>query len=360
MAKRLTDNVNSSYIEAANRLKPKRKGRRVVAYVESYDDVLFWRSVLEEFERPDLHFEVMLPSRTSLAKGKKLAMAQVIEAHAATSAEAHAAASAGAHAAGTTATPHSALGPCMIACVDADYDYLMQRHTDNSRRMLDNPYIFHTYVYAIENYQCYAPGLHSACVMATLNDRELIDLEEFMRQYSLIIWPLLLWSVWMYRHDHYKDFSIMHMAAEVSFRDVNTYHPEQTLDYVRRHVNKAVAWMQQNHPEAKKSFAALRDELLALGLTPETSYLYIQGHTLFDNVILPLLGPICTQLRRERENEITRLACHDTQRQNELSCYQHSVQGIDVMLKKSTHFKHSAPYQRMCQDIQQFVQRIVE
>lgn len=324
MARRLTDNISSSYMEAANRLRPKRKGRHVVAYVESYDDVLFWRSVLEEFESQDLHFEVMLPSRNSLAKGKKLAMSHE-------------------------------LGEGLIACVDADYDYLMQRHTEASCRMLDNPYVFHTYAYAIESYQCYAPGLHSACVMATLNDREVIDLEEFMRQFSVVIWPLLVWSVWLYRHDHYKQFSIMDMANEIGFHDINVYHPEQTIEYVRRHTNKAVAWMQRNFPQAKKDYEPLKQELQRLGVTPETSYLYIQGHTLFDNVVMPLLSPICTVLRRERETEIKRLACHDTQRQNELSCYQHSVSPIDVMLKKGTRFRESAPYQQLREELMKFV-----
>lgn len=335
MAKRLTDNLTSSYIEAANRLKPKRAARRVVAYVESYDDVLFWRSVLEEFESRDLHFEVMLPSRSSLGKGKKLAMTHVCD-----------------------GKEEGSGGPYLIACVDADYDYLMQRRTEASCKMLDNPYVFHTYAYAIESYHCYAPGLHSACVMATLNDREVIDFEEFMRQYSLIIWPLLVWSIWLYRHDQYKRFSIMDMAGEIGFHDINTYHPEQTLDYVRRHVHKAISWLQQNFPEAKKGYEPLRKEMLDLGLTPETSYMYIQGHTLFDNVVMPLIGPVCTQLRRERENEITRLACHDTQRQNELSCYQHSVSPVDVMLKKGTKFRESVAYARLREDLKRYVESL--
>ncbi len=328
MARRLTDNISSSYLEAANRLRPKRKGRRVVAYVESYDDVLFWRSVLEEFERDDLHFEVMLPSRSTLAKGKKLAMAHQ-------------------------------LGESLIACVDADYDYLMQGRTEHSQRMLGNPYVFHTYAYAIENYQCYAPGLHEACVMATLNDRELIDLEEFMRQYSVVIWPLLVWSVWLYRHDHYRDFSIQDMAGEVGFHDINVSRPEETLEYVRRHVNKTVNRMQHAYPEARKGYEPLKQELLGMGLTPETAYMYMQGHTLFDNVVLPLLNPICTQLRRERENEIKRLACHEKQRQNELSCYQHSISSIDMMLKKGTKFRLSQPYQWLRRDLAAFVEKIV-
>ncbi|MCQ2222810.1 MAG: DUF4435 domain-containing protein [Bacteroidaceae bacterium] len=327
MARKLTENISSAYIEAANRLKPKRKGKRVAVYVESYDDVLFWRSVLEEFESPDIHFDVMLPSRNTLAKGKNLALSHE-------------------------------LGDGLIACVDADYDYLIQGRTEHSQKMLQNPYVFHTYVYAIESYQCYAPGLHTACVMATLNDREVIDLEEFMLQYSLILWPLLVWSIWLYRHDHYKQFSIQDMAGEVSFRDINVYHPEETLDYVRRHVNKAVNWMQRTFPEAKKAYEPLKQELVKLGVTPETTYLYMQGHTLFDGVVLPLLNPICTLLRRERENEIKRLACHEKQRQNELSCYQHSVGSIDVMLKKGLKFRESEPYQRLRRDLSAFVERI--
>ncbi len=332
MGRRLTDNVSSVYIEAANRLRPKHASRRVIVYVESYDDVLFWRTVFQTFESENLRFEVMLPSRTSLGKGKKLAM-------------------------------NNNLGPGMIACVDADYDFLMQRHSEASVRMLDNPYIFHTYVYAIESYQCYAPGLHEACVMATLNDREVLNLEEFMRQFSVIVWPLLVWSIWCYRHDYYKQFSIMDLNETLAIRDVNVYHPELTLDYIRRRVNKRVSWLQHTFPAARKDFEPLKQEILSLGVTPETAYMYIQGHTLFDNIVLPLLNPVCIILRRERENEIKRLACHEVQRQNEMSCYQHSVFSVDAMLRKGTNYQQSEPYQRLLGDLRAFcdsLQKVAE
>ena len=44
MGKRLTENLSSLYIGAANSLKPKHARRKVVAYVESYEDISFWRS----------------------------------------------------------------------------------------------------------------------------------------------------------------------------------------------------------------------------------------------------------------------------------------------------------------------------
>ena len=71
MPSKLKDNLNSQYFEAANALKPKQARRRIVAYVESYDDIYFWRTVLTRFEDAIRYFEVMLPSHRKLERGKK-------------------------------------------------------------------------------------------------------------------------------------------------------------------------------------------------------------------------------------------------------------------------------------------------
>jgi hypothetical protein len=328
MAKRLADNLNSLYIGAANKLKPKDARQKIVAYVESYADISFWRMVLDEFEDETRYFEIMLPSRSSLGKGKKLALMNQLGSH---------------------------LGNYMIACVDADYDYLMQGVTPTSRMVNNHPYVFHTYAYAIENYLCYAGSLHQVCVMATLNDRQLVDLEEFMKQFSLIIWPLFVWSVWMYRNDKYREFTLTEFGNHVSFSDINVYHPENTLEYVKKKVNRKIAWLQRQYPQAKKDYESLKQEIIGLGVTPETTYLYMQGHTLFDNVITPLLEPICTMLRREREREIKELADHDTQRQNEWSCYMHNQTPVEESLRKNINFKDAPPYVYLQRDLQQFI-----
>ena len=71
MGKRLVENLNSFYIGAANQLRPKNTRKKIIAYVESCDDVFFWRTLLSEFENEKYCFQVMLPSSHSLAKGKK-------------------------------------------------------------------------------------------------------------------------------------------------------------------------------------------------------------------------------------------------------------------------------------------------
>lgn len=331
MKKRLQDHLSSGYIESANKLRSKKSKKRIVAYVESYDDVFFWRSILKKFENDDYYFEVMLPSRTSLSRGKKSALMNMLG---------------------------PGLGEYMIACVDADYDWLLQGSTEMSRIVCTNPYVIHTYAYAIENYQCYAPNLHTICVMSTLNDRVMIDLNAFMSEYSSIIWPLFVWNIWCYRYNNYSEFTMSDFCEVVTFRDVNPYHPENTLQAVKNRVNKKIAWLQRRFPEGKKTYAPLRAELLNMGLTPETTYLFMQGHSVFENVVMPLLTPVCTLLRKEREREIVKLAEHEIQRQNELACYQHSQAPVDDMLRKNTGFRTSKPYEWLSEDIKRLMEEV--
>ena len=332
MAKRLQEHLNSNYFELASKLRPKNAARKVVAYVESYDDVFFWRSVLQDFETDRIKFEVMLPSRYSLCKGKKAALMNKLG---------------------------PSLGDFMIACVDADYDYIMQGATEISRTLLSSPFIIHTYAYAIENYQCYAPALHTACVMSTLNDRDIISLEAFMEEYSKIIWPLFVWSIWAHKSGQASTYSITAFSQTVTFHDINPYHPENALEHLRDRVNKQIGWLQRKYPKAKDSYLNLRKSLQEeLGIRPAETYMYIQGHALMEGVVLPLLNPICNMLRREREKEIQKLALHGQQKQNELSGYRHSQSAIDLMLRKSVEFKQSAPYQLLTADIERLIEHI--
>ena len=331
MGKRLTDNLSSRYVDAANNLKPKRSRRRIVAYVESYDDISFWRSILADYEDDKRYFEVMLPSQDSLAKGKKTVLMNQLG---------------------------DRLGDNMIACVDSDYDYLLQGRTQTSRYMLDCPYVMQTYAYAIENYHCYAEGLHEVCVMATLNDHPLLDFPEFMRQYSIIAHPLFVWSVWFYRCHNLSEFSLLDFCSYVRLDQVSPRNPANSLAMMAKRVNKKLYALEKKHPDALPSIEQLKEELLTLGVTPDTTYMFIQGHHIMNNVVLRLLTPICTQLRREREDQIHALALHRVQLQNELTAYERSLMSVEQVLHKNINYKRSPLYKMIQQDIENFLQRV--
>ena len=325
MAKRLTDNINSLYIGAANSLRPKTARKRIVAYVESYDDVSFWSHLLNEYNTDKYYFQVMLPSNTSLAKGKKVAMMNDLG---------------------------QGLGCHMIACVDSDYDYLLQGVTGTSRRIIRSPYVLHTYAYAIENYQCYAESLHGVCVQSTLNDNPLIDFSAFFRLYSQLIYPLFLWNVWFYRKRELSVFSMQDFCRVVRLDPVSVAHPEEALAQLRLRVEKKLAWLSRRYPHASADLEAMKPEFEKLGVTPDNTYLYIQGHHLKENVVMKLLSPICVRLRREREAEIKHLACHDLQYRNELTAYHRSLQTIEAILRKNTEYEDAPCYKQILHDVE--------
>ena len=328
MSSKLKDNLNSRYFEAANQLTSKKARRRIVAYVESYDDIFFWRTVLTRFENDKRYFEVMLPSHRKLERGKKSVLMNFIEGR---------------------------VGEDMIACVDADYDYLLQGVTAQSKKVVESPYVFHTYAYAIENLQCYAPSLHEVCVAVTLNDHRIFAFDDYLRQYSEAIFPLFVWSVWAYRTGQHNKFSLSDLARVIDPGGFNVFAPQPSLDHLRQKVNRKVRQLQAEYPDNKEQYLQVKASIRELGVTPQTTYLYIQGHSLFDNVVVPILTKVCNRLRLERQEEISRTARHHTQRTNEMSCYEHSLQDIRQMLKKNIGYSFSPQFRQVQADIERYL-----
>ena len=328
MAKKLTDNLSSLYVQASNSLRSKKARKKIVAYVESYDDVSFWSHILSHYESSEFYFQVMLPSSSSLAKGKKMAMMNELG---------------------------NALGQNMIACVDADYDYLMQGATSTSRKLIDSPFVLHTYAYAIENYQCFPDSLHEVCVLATLNDKQLIDFPVFFTLYSNIIYPLFVWNIWSYRTNKLSTFSIQDFNTAIRLGTISINNPVEALEQLMSKVNRKIVWLKKRFPNMDDKLKALSADLQRLGVTKDNTYLFIQGHHLKEQVTLRLLVPICSRLRREREAEIKALALHEQQFQNELTSYRHSGETVENILRKNVNCEMAPTYAMIEKDIQKLL-----
>jgi len=334
MANRLKDNLNSRYFEAANVLKGRNARRRIVAYVESYDDIYFWRTVLGRFEDDSRYFEVMLPSKGKLSRGKKSVLMSFLK---------------------EDTEADEKLGPSMIACVDADYDFMLQGATEQSKMVLNSPYVFHTYVYAIENYQCYAPSLHDVCVAVTLNDHRLIDFRDYFQRYSEACFPLFVWSVWAYRTGHHGRFSLSDFNRVTDPGGFTIQNPGLSILNIRRKVQAKIRELQRIFPDNKEAYMKVKDDVRMLGVTPQTTYLYMQGHHLFDTVVAPILTKVCNQLRQERQNEIYNAHAHKTQKQNEMSCYENSQQDVKTMLKKNAGYQQCERFLQLQEDIRRYL-----
>ena len=105
----------------------------------------------------------------------------------------------------------------------------------------------------------------------------------------------------------------------VRLQEINLRHPYSVLDAMQRTVSAKLSEMETRFPQYIEDVDRLGEELRKLGLVPDNTYLYMQGHHIMDCVVLKLLIPVCTVLRREREQEIKRLAEHSEQFRNELT-----------------------------------------
>ena len=330
--KRLTEYLNSNFIEAANALRPKRAAQRIIAYVESYDDISFWRSVFNEYESEKVHFEIMLPARTTLTKGKKQAMMNLLG---------------------------KAYGRNMIACVDSDYDYLLQGATSTSRQMLENKFILHTYAYSIENFRCFADSLKQVCVLCTQNDSNVIDFKEYFRLYSQICYPLFVWNILLYRRHDTKTMSMLHFCEIVRLSSFTIDKPAYSLQQLSKRVKHNIDMLEKQFPDLKEEYIKLSGEMTTLGVTPDETYFYIQGHHIMNGVTMRIMQPVCRHLRSKREEEIERYAYHRQQYNNELASYRHSQCDVTTMLSKNTDYKSATPYQRLRADIEELLKKIV-
>ena len=331
MAKRLTDNINSQYFEAINKMTPKKARRRIVVYVESYDDVFFWRSVLGRYEDNKLTFDIMLPSRNlHLDRGKKAAISNMLK----------------------------GVGRDMIACVDADYDYILQGATEMSRQMLENPYIFHTYAYAIENFQCYAKGLHETCVMVTLNDHRIFNFERFLQSYSQTIWPLFVWHVvFLQRRKMTMHFDMCEFNKVVVLPSVRIQNPKWAIEYLSKKVRAKMFQLERRFPKLKDALPETERMLRDLGINDNNTYLYIQGHHLFDLVVSPVVQTVCDILRNEQENDIRDRAVHSEQARTEIACYENSLGKVKMMMKKNTYYQFSPEFQKILADVERYLEK---
>lgn len=333
MAKRLTDNINSQYFEAINKMTPKKARRRIVVYVESYDDVFFWRSVLGRYEDDKLTFDIMLPSRNQhLDRGKKAAISNMLK----------------------------GVGRDMIACVDADYDYILQGATEMSRQMLENPYIFHTYAYAIENFQCYAKGLHETCVMVTLNDHRIFNFERFLQSYSQTIWPLFVWHVvFLQRRKMTMHFDMCEFNKVVVLPSVRIQNPKWAIEYLSKKVRAKMFQLERRFPKLRDALPETERMLRDLGINDNNTYLYIQGHHLFDLVVSPVVQTVCDILRNEQENDIRDRAVHSEQARTEIACYENSLGKVKMMMKKNTYYQFSPEFQKILADVERYLEKLI-
>lgn len=302
--------------------------RLVTVMVEGYEDVAFWRGIFDRYESDKVTFEITVPLRKDLAKGKKTLLGQADK-----------------------------CGPNTILCMDSDFDYLFADQTEQAAEINSSPFMFHTYVYSTENYICYAPSLHNICVKATKNDTKIFDFEEFLADYSRTIYPAFLWYAYSAQSGMQRAFTLLDFKSTVRIGYLDTErNGADTIAWLGRQVARRVASLAEQYPQMAERMPAFERALLSRGVTPDNVYLFMHGHTLKDNVVMVALNAVCDKLRLMAGNKINNSAREGLSLTNELSNYNNSLCNVRDALLFNENYKQCFLYKKLQSDIEQFLE----
>jgi hypothetical protein len=335
MRKPVNEQIDSELIDNQNALDSKY-GEIISVVVENEDDIPFWKYVFNSF---NIKTEISPNSRT-LERGKKAVLKQA---------------------------EHT--GKYLLLCVDSDYDYIFNGSTTDSKTTLENPYIFQTYTYSIENYFCYSTALNQIMIEASLNDNEVFDYVAFFEAYSNLIYELFCYSI-HYRTQYLienEQFEVEMGALEKSltvteFKDwkssnrpveqftiqdfLNTISLPQSLNIARdgdsilleieQKINAKLNQLSQLAEISDNDLEKIQSELTTLGINSAEAYLFVQGHFI-EAFTLAILKHIYSHLKTQRFQVIREAAATKEEKTNKINSYKNHIDRFHLETALRTH-----------------------
>lgn len=256
--------------------KEASRGKRpLIIHVEDRPDMIFWRKIFNPYsESLDVRFVSEhsrwneKEERKTLAKGKSSIMSLI-------------------------KGGKLVLSENEIACVDADYDLLIEdTYTETINA---NPYIFTTKWYAIENIICHHTNLE-VLYTALSEDEGCPDFKEFLETKAQKYAPLFLLHLLCRQYGLSDEYSM-----DALTNDIETIETEElTVREALEQHSDYTATMQCNINE-------LETTIKAKGYEREDYYKIMQGHLLKSQIVYPFFKVQLTKDVPQSKEEEQRL-----------------------------------------------------
>jgi hypothetical protein len=281
MATSLTVEVNSETQRAQNMLAPASAPTQIVVYVEGKSDIPFWNNILYKYEKSlNVKFDVE-PISLCNKDGQrenvsgKSAIWKFIN--------------------------HTSVGPFLIVAVDSDYDYLL----DDPH--LESKFVLHTFTYSIENHQCHAKNLTAVVCRARNDSTFSFDFEAILKSYSEIIYETLLWAILLKKKGHpLNEEGKGGLREKIRIENPTDVENQfrHDLQLLKTEFPSEPQNLYEHSPDYISEKNTLKETLSAKGLVEENAYLFAQGHSIKNAVVLPLLHTIVSKLKYVQNKEI--------------------------------------------------------
>jgi len=308
-------NNSSKFQKSKNSLHPSKVTVRV--YVENTPDSSFWQSIFEPYETQiQVTFKFSPYSGKDATTGKRKLESLISQANS-----------------------------VFLICLDSDYDYLLQSKL--AQIIQDNPFVFQTYAYAMENLKCYPNGLNILCRRATHNyEDDTIDISLVLAEYSRIIYPLLISNLYFYYSKQESRFPVKSFRSIVTIGNLNPDNYQDLLNTLESSIiekQKELA-IDVNISDFSKQFSEI---------TTENAYLFMNCHALYATV-LNLLKGVCKSLKNQHKERIDQLAEKQKKSDDEKN-YNHETGDIKTLLDNNDKFTDCFLFQKITADIENYL-----
>lgn len=247
------------YESAAKRFKAELKliGATAAVHIENKNDEVFWGKVLHE-AYPQGKFRFISASR-NISGNMTCGCTQCLQ-----------------------YKPY--LDKKLWIAIDSDYRYLTEeRGIDASH------YVLQTYTYSFENHFCFPKNCQRAAEALPPGEEQPptfgFSFNNFLRSYSKIIYPLLVWQLYLQTID-VEAFpkSVFHrlLAVPVGPKSLEK-DGEPILRVLKDRTHKLLTHLKRTFPEADTTWYEARCN--AQGVRRDNCYLYVRGHQLYDLIV---------------------------------------------------------------------------
>ena len=318
MCSSLLSNVNSEEFEKENLLT--NRPNRVHVIVEDEADCRFWNDLLR-FALPNKDFDVFpyqfgINGNISLVKGKDHLLKDT-----------------------------SVYGKFYIACVDSDYDYLLDGASPYHQALL-SPYVVQTQVYSFENYVCEPSTLKDVCFHVAICKTD-YDFVAFFEKLSKVLYPILIWSLYLQSIEEVDAFKIDSdwSCLLPCTQGINKTTDQELLEKVGELVHQKIDDLNQIFPMVQSDVDVYAEKLFTqFGLDTTNAYMFVQGHALFSFVLNVLIKPLCNKLRNEHIDRIKKSCLDKTQYDNLINHYDKSCRDSEESLLDNFGYKEAHPF----------------
>lgn len=240
------------YESAAKRFKAELKlyGATAAIHLENKNDELFWSKVLHRVY-PDKKFRFIASSRSHTGNDT-CGCTQCLQ-------------------------YLDFLDDKFWIAIDSDYRYLGEEPYMNPRN-----YVLQTYTYSFENHFCFGPNMNRALEQALYPIQPDFDFDEFLKEYSYAIYPIMVWQLYLENIDK-EAFpkSVFHRMLDVKLPPLFwEKNGDAVIDIIRDRAKRFQLALHKRYPDADYTWYEARCN--ELGVRRDNAYLFVRGHNLYD------------------------------------------------------------------------------